>query len=159
GYNRQHQDQILLKAVRQGDVEVKYLTGDRAFPPGLQPAFTLHEGYLVLASSPEALRRLGIASPVSVAPSEKGRGKGGNDEVLLLRISLKELHRYLNTYREPLIAASAERNRTSHEEARRSIDGLLLGLQFFDHLELSQQATAGRLTLTLRLRPTRPLDR
>ena len=44
-----------LKSLRQDRTEVKYLDGEGVFPPGVQPAYALKDGYLVLASSPEAL--------------------------------------------------------------------------------------------------------
>ena len=48
-------------------VEIKYLANDKAYPPGLQPAFALKGGYLVLASSPEAIRR--FTPPTGRTPS------------------------------------------------------------------------------------------
>jgi hypothetical protein len=149
-YNSQHKDQLVLKTARADGLEVKYLAGDRAFPPGLRPAFALHGSYLLLASSPEAVQRfasMGAAAPV------------GADEVPLLRMSLKDLRQYLAKNREALIAASAEANQVPPDEARRGLEGLLSVLQHFDRLELTHRAAAGQFSLTLRVQPARALQK
>jgi hypothetical protein len=151
-YNSRHKDKMALKTVRHGSLNVKYLANDKAFPPGLQPAFALHDGYLVLASSPEAVRRF------AAMPAAAGGDKAGGD-VPLLRMSLKELRQYLTKHREPLIAAAAEANKVTPEEARRGLDGLLAVGQLFDRLELSHRASAGQVTLTLRVQPARSLKK
>src|SRR5262249_26548574 len=46
---------LTLKKLDQNGIEIQYLANDKVFPSGLQPAFALKEGYLLLASSPEAI--------------------------------------------------------------------------------------------------------
>lgn len=145
GYNRQNKDQMVLKSVRFDKLDIRYLDNAQAFPPGLQPAFALHDGYLVLGSSPQAIRRFSALTPAtSTVPA---------GEIPLLRASLKDLRQYISSHREPLIALAAERNQVSREEARRSVDGLLGVLQQFDRLDLTQRPAEGQVTLTLRLQP------
>lgn len=151
GYNRQNKDQLVLKSVQLDKLDIRYLENAQAFPPGLQPAFALHDGYLVLGSSPAAIRRFSAMTPVAPAIPA--------GEVPLLRLSLKDLRRYINTHREPLIATGAERNRVSKEEARLSVDGLLSVLHHFDRLELTQRPSAGQVTLTLRLQPVHAAEK
>src|SRR5262249_42185979 len=62
-HNRKNKEAMTLQTVVQDQVEVKYLASDPAFLPGLQPAFALSNGYLLLASSPEAVRRFSVAAP------------------------------------------------------------------------------------------------
>jgi len=134
---------ISLKTLRQDKVEVKYLAGEGAFPAGVQPAYALKDGYLVFASSPEALRRFGPAKTSGAVP--------------LLRLSAKALSRYLTERREELVAVVAEKHNLSKDEAARRLDGLLVGLRLLDRVEISQSSEAGRLSLTLRIQTALPL--
>jgi hypothetical protein len=144
-HNSKHAERMVLKTTVQDKVEVKYLAGAAHFPPGLQPAFALKDGYLVLASSPDALRRF---APVKELPA---------GEVPVLRISIVDLRNYLQTYRRPLVAALAAQNETKQEEVERHLDGLLSALQLFDKLEINQRVTAGQAAVTLRVRTAQSL--
>jgi hypothetical protein len=148
--NNKHKEQkTSLKTVMQDKVEVKYLHSDKHFPPGLQPAYALKDGYLLLASSPDAIERFAV---VKDAPSF-------GSEVPLVRMSLKELRRYLQEHKQLLAAALAANNKTKPEEAAKQLDALLLGLQFFDRLELTQRCAHEQVTLTLRVRTAHPLKK
>jgi hypothetical protein len=147
-HNRKNKDAMTLQTAVQDQVEVQYLVSDTAFLPGLQPAFALANGYLVLASSPEAVRRFSAAAPRTPSPSA---------EQPLVRVSLSRLRDYLKARREPLAAAVAEKNGIAKEEAERRLDGLVLALQLFERLELSQRPGDGQVTLTLRLQTIEPL--
>jgi hypothetical protein len=140
---------LSLKSVLQDRVEVRYLAGDEPFPPGVQPAFALKEGYLVVASSPEALRRFGI---------HNSEGPLAGKEIPLLRLSLVEVQNYLKAHRGPLLAHAAAKNHLSMEEAGQRLDHLLTGLQFFDRLEVSQRPDAGRVIFALRIQMAQPLN-
>jgi hypothetical protein len=149
GHNRQHPDRpIRLNTVVTDKTEVKYFSGAKAFPPGWQPAFALKGGYLVLASSPEAVRRF--------APAP-GASSGG--PAPLLRVSFKGWRAYLKERREPLAAALAERDRISPGQARLRLDGLRAGLELVDRLEVLQETKAGQVTFTARLQTAQPLGR
>jgi hypothetical protein len=137
---------VAPRSLRQDRTEVRYLAGEGAFPPGVQPAYALKDGYLVFASSPEAVRRFGPAS------SSKSSG-----EVPLLRLSARGLREYLAERREALVPLAAEKHGLSKEEAGRRLDGLVAGLRLLDRVEISQSSEAGRLSLTLRLQTAQPL--
>jgi hypothetical protein len=137
---------ISLKSSRQDKVEVKYLDGDGAFPPGVRPAYALLDGYLVFASSPEALRRFGPAA-----------AKSSSGEVPLLRLSAKALRQYLTERRDDLVPIVAEKNNLSKDEAGRRLDGLLAGLRLLDRVEIIQSSEPGRLSLTLRVQTAQAL--
>jgi hypothetical protein len=145
-YNSHHKDQTSVKTEQQEQVEVKYLANEQ-FPLGVSPALALKDGYLLFASSPEVVRRFGVVRPAGTAEAE---------EFPLLRLSLKDLRQYLQERREMLAQATAEKNQISREEADRRLTGLLLGLQLFDRLEVTQRPAAGQVTLTLRLQPAKP---
>jgi len=148
-YNGKNKDRMSLRTLFQGRTEVRYLEGGSQLPPGLRPAFALHDGYLVLASSPEAVRRFAGLGPARPAPTA--------EEFPLLRLSLKDLRQYVKDRREPLAQAVAEKNEIPRDEAERRLDGLLAGLQLLDRVELTQKPAPGQVTLSLRVRTALPL--
>jgi hypothetical protein len=142
GHNMQHPQQpMALKTGNVGGREVRYLAGERGLPAGLQPAFGMVSGYLVLSSSLDGMTRFAQAVPAS-PPS-------GNSPTPLLRISCKDWRSYLNERREPIVAFLADKNKISREEATRKLDGLLAGLQFVERVELRQRVAPGQVILTL----------
>jgi hypothetical protein len=148
-YNNLHPDQLLLQTTMQDKVEVKYLTNENCFPAGLQPAFAVKDGYLLLASSPEAIRRFRV-------PPAAGGGAPGA-EIPLVRFSARALAGYLKDRHAVLAGHIAAKDGVSKEEAGRRLDGLLAALALFDRLEVSQQVSPSRLAWTVRMRTAWPL--
>jgi hypothetical protein len=140
---------LSLKFVVQDGMEVKYLVNEERFPPGLQPAFAVKDGYLVLATSPEAIRRLQLRSP-AVANSTAAA-------VPLLRFSSREFQKYLTQRRAALVEYCARKNDISREKVGRRLDGLLAVLQLLDDVELTWRPDCGRVTFTLRIQTAQPL--
>src|SRR5260370_11583854 len=130
GHNKLHpNEKMSLKTVSQGNREVKYLVNERGFPPGFQPALALHEGYIVLASPPEVISRFADTF-------KPGGAAKPTDEVPLLRVSFKELRRWLKERQDVLTPIMAEQNKLSKEEAQTRMSNLLTGLEFVDRLEI-----------------------
>jgi hypothetical protein len=150
-HNHQHPDRPLsLQVVTPDKKEIKYLQGERCFPEGLQPAFSLQGGYLVLATSVEIVRRFGIPTGTAASP---------NAPFPLLRVSFRNCRAYLKQRREPLAQALAQKNNVSPEEAGKWLDGVHEALQLIDRLELRQRTTPGQVTFTLALQPSQPLKK
>jgi hypothetical protein len=145
-HNSKHVDRLRLKTEMQDKVEVSYLDGAAKLPPGVRPAFALKDGYLVLATSPNVLRRFGTT--VDRPPAA---------DVPLLRVSLAQWRAYVQVHRQALAAALAEQNKAKPEEVAHQVDALLEGLRLFDRLEISQRSGDGRTALTLRVRMALPL--
>jgi hypothetical protein len=141
-YNSHRPDQMRLRTVQQEGVEVRFLAADQGFPPGLQPAFAWKDGFLVFASSPEAVRR--FRAPKGEPPPAA--------EVPLVRVALQGWAGYLRAYREPLAAFLADAHGQSLGDIHAKLDGLMASLEPFDVLELTQRTGPGQATLTLRLR-------
>jgi hypothetical protein len=149
-YNHEHPDKpVALRTTVIDRQEVKYLSGDRVFPPGVQPALALREGHLVLASSLEALRRFRPAD----GPADSSAG------ILLWRISFTACRTYLAERRKELSAAVAEKDGIPAEEAGKRLDTLVAGLQFLDRADLRLQASTGQALFTLRVQPSQPLKK
>ncbi len=141
---------LALKTAFQGKREVQYLFGEGALPPGLQPAFGLHTGYFVVATSPEVLRQFDPGPWQALKPGEP---------TPLLRVGLKEWRNYLSQRQEPLSQALAEKEGQPPEVIRGRLEGVATGLEFFDRLEVHQCIGPGQVTLTITLQPSRPFKK
>jgi hypothetical protein len=139
---------LTLKTGTQDKREFRYLTGEGVFPPGLQPAFGLHSGYLVAATSPETLSRF---APAPAPPLREG------EPTPLLRVGLKEWREYLKGHLETLAGAIAEEDGMTPQLARAKLDGVVSTLELFDRIEVNQRAASGQVTLTLRVQAAQPL--
>jgi hypothetical protein len=152
GHASQHRDQPL--ALKKADVdkqEVHYLASERGLPPGVQPAYGLLNGYLVLASSLESMNRFARTTPAPAPPADA--------PAPLLRISFKDWRGYLKERREPIAQFLADKNKLSRDAAGRQVDSLLAGLQFVDRLELQQRSAPGQVVFTLSVRTARALKK
>lgn len=141
-YNTHRPDQIRYRTVSQDGVDVRVLENDQGFPPGLQPAFTWKDGFLVLASSPDAVRR--FRAPKGDAPPSA--------EVPLLRIALSGWANYLRNYREPLATFLADAHGLPPGEVQKRLSHLLGTLEPFDVLEVTQRTGPGQAAVSVRLR-------
>src|SRR5262249_28870399 len=134
----------------QGHVEVKYLTDSHEhFPPGLQPAFALKDGCLVLASSPDVVLGFGTAPGATANRADS--------QVPLLRLSVREITRYLKERQDVLVAYISKKKQLPNEMVAQGLTSLLAGLELLDAIEISQRSDPGRVILSLRVRPTQPL--
>jgi len=140
-YNSSHADAIRLETAVVDKVEVKYLTGDKAFPTGVKPAFALKDGYFLFASSPAAMRSF---KKTAALPMPKG-------ENAIAQLSLSQLSKFIKVRRAKVIAGLAEKNQIPNAVAEQLLDGILTVFDLFDHLLLSERRDAGQLTWSLRL--------
>jgi hypothetical protein len=151
GHNAKDPDHPLtLQTEIQDKRSVKYLTGEGVFPPGLQPAFGLHSGYLVIATSPDVLRTF---SPQAAAAVPEGQ------PIPLFRLNLKQCREYLRQNQESLSTALAEAHALKPEDVRSRLDTVTSTLELFDRLEISKRSAAGKATYTVRLQTALPLQK
>ncbi|MFO0965262.1 MAG: hypothetical protein U0793_06710 [Gemmataceae bacterium] len=141
-YNRNHPDPIRIHTLHQDKVEVKCLVNDKAFPPGFQPAFALKDGYLLVATSPEAILRFHKEAAVS-----------SSAESLFLRFSAKELSKQLKLHQDLLADQIAERNGIPRDAALEAIRAASLVFGVFDRFELATTSRDRELTVILRVTP------
>jgi hypothetical protein len=146
-YNAGHADQLTLEAETRDGVEVRHFAGDKAFPPGVRPAFGLKGGYLVITSSPEAVFR--FAPPplpaVGAAPAETP----------MLRVSAPAVRAYLARHEGPLSKLLAELGGKPAAEARQFLQFVAGNLAPFDRLEVTSNAPKDVLTVRVRLHFTK----
>lgn len=144
-HNRTHDDKIVMRTTRQNGVEIKYLTQDRLFPAGFQPAWALKDGYLLLATSPAAMAQFQPHKGV-IAPA---------DEAPLVRIAPAELARLLRHQRERVLEQMMKKQSAQSKDAvARELDTLLALLDACQSVTLSQRSGDGQLTWRLRLQMT-----
>jgi hypothetical protein len=139
---------LRMESMLQDGVEVKYLVHEVKFPAGFRPAFALKKGYLVLASSPDEVQRF---------LPDGSRTTALGDENNILRVSFREIIRYVRERREALAAVAAAKHEISHDEAEQRLTSLESFFQFVDRVEITQRTKAGCAILTLRLRMAQPL--
>jgi hypothetical protein len=145
GYNSQRTGRLRLRMEPQDGVEVRVIEGSQ-LPPGLQPAFAWKGGYLVLASTPEAVRRFTPPSRGSdVTPADDA-------EVPLIRLALQGWAGYLRTYRAPVAAYLTDAYHLPAAEADARVTRIVEGLELFDGIEVVQRTAPGRAIVTVRLK-------
>jgi hypothetical protein len=142
--------QLSLKTMTQDKREVRYLAGEGIFPPGVRPAFGLHSGYLVVATSPETLLRFAPA-PAPVPQS--------GEATPLLRIGLKEWREYLKERGTPLAQALAEKDGADPADVRARVESAVTALELFDRIEIIQRVSPGQFTLAVTLQTALPLKK
>ncbi len=150
GHNASGKDQLALRTVFQDGVEVKFLTGERILSAGLQPALALKDGYLVLATSPEAIRQFVVTGKPATSAA---------NEAPWLRMSVSEVRRFALGRLDALAAHLAEMRQITAGEAREQLKSSLEFTQLFDRFELIRRADAGRMSLVARLSTEQPLRR
>lgn len=138
-HNRRHKDRVRILSVQQEHGEVKYLAAAN-FPDGFRPAYTLKEGYLLLANMPAAVERF-HKSTTTV------------NHTALAKLSFLELGRWLGEHSPRLMQLLDKSSQISPAFAQYWLQQTSRGLEVLDHLELHQQTAVGQVTWSLRLRP------
>ena len=134
---------LRLQSVMQDKVEVKYLAGDKVFPPGIAPAYALKDGFLLFASSPETIGKFKAREKKAAA----------RKETPLIRLSTQELARLLEHRREHVLAGLADRQQMSPDQATQNLENVIAFLKLFDRATLSQHGDAGQASWIVRLSP------
>jgi hypothetical protein len=149
GYNSRHSEPVRLKTEAQDRVEVISLEHDKLFPPGWRPAFALKEGYFLLATSPEAVRRFTVGVPAGSPTAE----------VPLLRCSLRRLSQYLKDHHNQLAGFIADQHHCPPSDAGRRLEKLASVVSLFDGVELTQRSGPDRVVWTLHVRSAQPMQK
>jgi hypothetical protein len=156
GVNAQTGARWHVRSVKQGEVEVRFIDweptandAEQGSAKGIRPAFACKGGYLVIASSPEALARF--------QPPESAEAPNSATEVPVMRLAFRGWANYLRLYQEPLARFAAKNHNLATDEVRRRFDRLAETLDLFDTMELAQRVSNGLATVTLRIKPAAPL--
>src|SRR5262245_59982363 len=134
---------IQMRTLRKGDVEIHYLTQDRQFPPGFQPAFALKDGYLLFATSPAAIEQFQRRTKTASAAT---------DEVLMLRLAPSELAKLIRLHRDHVLDQMVQKNGQPKATAEQHLTALLGVLDLCRTVSLSQRNGDDQLAWIMRLR-------
>jgi hypothetical protein len=147
GYNSRNTDQIELKEETKGGVVIRSLVNDKAFPPGFRPSFAVVKGYLVVATSPEPIKRFS-------APAAGQHGR------TLARLSGTAARVYLQTHGARLTEFLVQMGIVSDAKAtRETIETLAEALELIDSVELVIRPDENGLQVALQFNPARPLKK
>ncbi|MFO0799052.1 MAG: hypothetical protein U0804_16410 [Gemmataceae bacterium] len=140
-YNAKHADQIEIDDEVTADGRVTTLSGEKAFPAGVRPAFAVKGGYLVLATSPDAVSR--FRPPSDAAPPA--------GEAVIARLSGPALRAYLREHRDALVRVIGD------ADAGRTFDQLAVLLEPVERADVVVRGTETGVRLAVRIRPVQPL--
>jgi hypothetical protein len=145
-YNKNHPGSaIRLQTMMQDKVEVKYLANDNLFPAGFQPACALKEGYLLFASSPNAIANFRLHDKKLVDQTDTP----------LLSVSAAGLAKLFEQRRDHILSSLSDRQQMSAQAAQKSLDDVTGLLGLFDRLTLSTHGNGGQASWSIRLTPAR----
>lgn len=141
-YNRTHPEPFRVKSVIRDNVEIRYLVNDKVLPAGFQPAFALKDGYLLLATTPEAISQFRLRD-ISLPRGESP----------LFRLSPPEISRFLGQHRDLAIELLTERNKLSADQASRLLEGTRAMLDLFARVSLVRRTEDDLVSWILRVAP------
>ncbi|MBX9582058.1 MAG: hypothetical protein K2X87_17270 [Gemmataceae bacterium] len=147
-YNRDHPDQIEVAEESDGDGTLTVLTGGIGFPPGVRPAFAFKDGYFVLASHPDAVRRFKAPDPSRPAAGQ----------AVLARFSGPAARDYLRTHGAELAGFLARHGQGAEKELRGQVESVTKFLELVDRVELVTIGTDTGVRLALRAKLAKPLE-
>jgi hypothetical protein len=135
-------DELRIHTENQGPVEVHSVSHPTAFPAGFRPAFAAKGGYVVLADSPDTIRR--FQPPAGPATDA--------DEVPILRVSAAAWRRYLGEHGRPVFEYLAGLKGGDPKDMGGHLEVLMPMLEGLDQIELVQRSGPDRLALVVRFR-------
>jgi hypothetical protein len=147
-YNAKHKDQIALHEEKDGDAVIKSLVGD-GLPAGFRPSFALKGGYLLVSTSPDAIKAF---------QPPTGEMKPGGD-VPFARFNATATRAYLASHGPALAKLLAAAGAGDAAGLEQQLDLLAQLLEPVDRVELLANGDATGVRLSLRLKPTKPLKK
>lgn len=145
--NSKSDEPVRLETKTQGNVEVRFLSHEKLFPPGVRPAFALKDGHLMLATNPDRILNADVAGP----NSHDGPNR-------LAIISFRRLRDYLKVRRGDIAGALAKHQSIPRNDALAQIDKILSAIELLDRVELlNASKRPGEMKLTLQIQTMEPL--
>jgi hypothetical protein len=147
-YNTSHKDQLELREEKDGDAVIKSLAGE-TFPAGFRPCYALKGGYLLLSTSPDAIKSF-------KAPT--GDPKPGG-EVPLARFNAAVARDYLSSHAPQLAKLLSAAGAGDEKALTEQLGGLAAVLEPVERVDLLARGDATGLRLMLRVKPAKPLKK
>jgi hypothetical protein len=149
-YNATHTDQIDLKEEKDAatGVLIKSLVNEKGFPPGFRPAYGIAHGHLVVATSPEAIKRFSV-------PANEPQPQGLARHAVFSGARTRD---YLHTHGTRLSKFLTDLGAVNDEtKTRETIASLAEILELFDSAEVVTRTDEGGLNIVLRIKPAKPI--
>jgi len=147
-YNSSHADQIEIVETEDGDGLITSLVNEKGFPAGLQPSYAFKAGYLVVASSPDAIKRFREPKP--------GPATG---EATLARFSAAASREYLHKNGGELAKFLAAAGHGEEKALRQQFEQVAAMMEVLDRVEVVSRGDANGLRLAARIRFVKPLKK
>jgi hypothetical protein len=122
---------------------VKYLRSDKLFPAGFQPAAALKDGFMLLATSPDAIAGFRVTQAL---PQQ-------TKEAMLMRISAPGLATLLEQRRDHIVSSLTDKQQMTKAQATRNLENVVSLLNLFENVTLSQHGEHGQATWIIRATP------
>ncbi len=135
-------EEFKVETVTIDKTSIKCLSHATLFPSGFRLSFAVKDGYLLLASSPDAIGR--FQKPKDAVFK--------SDETPLLRISAKAWRDYLGKHKSGIAAFIEKATGTPAKETNNILEQIAANLEPFDRFEIGIRSDKDRATLTLRLK-------
>jgi hypothetical protein len=145
-YNARHKDQLALKEEKDGGAVIRSLSGE-GLPAGFAPSFALKGGYLLLSTSPDAIRNF---KPPTGEPKPGG-------EVPLARFNARGVREYLTAHGPELAKLLAGAGAGDAKVLAEQLGNLAAALEPLDAADLLTRGDDRGLKLVLRVKPIKPL--
>jgi hypothetical protein len=145
-YNASHVDQIELVETDDADIVITSLVNDKKFPAGFRPSYAFKGGFLLVASSPEAIKRF-----------RKPKESPSGSEALFARFSGSATRAYLQAHREPLARFLSAAGNGSEKDLLRQFDQAAAVLELVDRVEVFSRGDDSGLRLAARFTFAKPL--
>lgn len=142
-YNASHADQIDVIETDDGTTS---LVNDKGFPAGFRPSFALKDGFILVATSPEPIRRFALPKTDSAT-----------GEATVLRVSGRGIRDYLQAHGEQLARFLAAAGHGPEDQFRTQFSPVASVLELIDRVDLVTRGDASGLRVTARLRLAKPL--
>lgn len=146
-YNTGHADQIELAETQDGDAVVTSLVNEKGFPPGVRPSFAYKAGYLLLASSPDAIARF----------KEPKAWAAGTGEATVARFSGTTTREFFQTHGRQLAKFLSAAGQGAEKDLQTQFDQFAVVLEAVDRIELMTRGDDGGIRLALRVKLAKPL--
>jgi hypothetical protein len=151
-YNARHADQIEVReyqlAKSQGGITT--LVNEKGFPPGFRPSFAVVRGYLVMATSPEAIKRFDVSS---------GPAPAAQAHATLARLSGPRTRAYLHSHGPHLAKALSDLGVAPEKTLREQLVALGAVLELVDSVTVIHRGSENGFQLAVRIKPTKPLEK
>ncbi len=150
-YNATHADQIELKEEKdpKTGAAIRTLVNEKGFPPGLRPSFAIKSGYLVLSTSPDAIKQF---APPAANSVPKGH-------TTLAKFNGTETRAYLQTHGAKLAKFLSDLGVGDEKTFRGHIESIAAVLELVDSVDIITRPDENGLQIAVRINTAKPLKK